>query len=198
MKKLDRKRCGEVIDGFVAEINADRPLGFVRHFVSPSQSPNDVFGCAFTASGDVSDFFRCLQTDMRRAGEQGDWKRVAWLAMTHAQYASSLGFDFVIDAKKQQKRKLAANRDIRRSNERPRIDDRNEKILREWRTYKHSSVRAFHLWMQDVRHPQLTSKDRPDRDPKFAKQLKPHGSFLGYDVFRTLIPREVRLQKTKR
>jgi hypothetical protein len=202
MKKADRKMCAETIDDFTVEIcrtlrwtTAPSPLGSVADFISPSLSKEEVISRIVAPRENVNSFFVKLQNDIRNAGAAGNWRRVAFLTMMHTQFASSLGFDFVIDAKKRTERRLAANRSTRRRHERVRLDDRNANILREWRAYSGHSVHAFWLWMKRSRYSQLRDKERTDRNLKFAKQLKPRGTFLRYDVFRTLITPKMRAHK---
>jgi hypothetical protein len=195
--ETERKVCGYTFEKFIIELNAGTPMGFERNFISSSQSKGEVIGRMFAPRGYSNSFFISLQNDIREAGEKGDWKTAVLYATWQAQFASVLGFNFVIDAKKRTERRLATNRKTRRSNERVRLGDRNEKILRAWRAHNGHSVRAFWLWMKKTRYSQLTDKQGTDRDLKFAKQLKPRGKFLKYDVFRTLITRKIRVQKKK-
>jgi hypothetical protein len=172
------------------------PLPRIRDFISPSMAKDEVIKRIFAQYGGVESCFLKMRNDVLNARAAGE-HHAGLLASTYIQSASSVLFDFLIDEKKRTARTLATNRRTRRSTERVRIDDRNEKILREWRAYSSDSVREFWLWMQKSRYSQLRDKERTDCDLKFAQRLKPRGKFLKYDVFRTLITPKMRSQKRR-
>jgi hypothetical protein len=102
----DRRMCGVAFGGFIAEMNprdwyGREYYGFTKYFVSPSEARRAALDLYFPSKGAVSDEFYLRQRKIREAGESGDWKTAVLYAMWHGQRATTLGFDFVLNARSQ-------------------------------------------------------------------------------------------------
>jgi hypothetical protein len=186
-----RKLCAEKFVRFIVEMNAGTRDG-LPPLIYPSHSTDEALDRFWPLTYSSHEVFDVLQRQIRQAGEAGNWKHAVLLATFQAQIAAEFGLNGFLRSRIRAIVTGVVGAETKNRKRLPQRLSRNEKLCGEWEGYKKRNGKSakfeeFWPWMMQVRYYALLDKETKNRDPKFARQLKPKGKFLSTDYVRRIV-----------